>query len=269
MQATYRVRARKSLDLSVAYTLAKQIEQAGFLDVQKNIMNRSLVEDDQPHSLKVGSVWQLPFGTGRKFFNSSNGFWSRLATGWEHTMVVTYFSGRPQGLPDNVIYQNPATAKLSNINWSGPVVQGWRPCVAEIDDTLKVTPKPYSIAAGCGADTSTYNFLAFRFSNGAHNPRLTNFRDARLRLQSAPSVDMSLNKSTRLTERVSLQFRAEAFNLFNKFRYFRQGFNNDVNSAFVDAINLPNFGTIIKTSIGDGSNVGFPRHIQLALKLIF
>ena len=85
--------------------------------------------------------------------------------------------------------------------------------------------------------------------------------DGHLRHQSAPTFDMSLNKTTSFTERVRLQFRAEAFNLFNKFRYARQDFDNNTGNA--------SFGTIVKLSIGDGSNVGSPRQIQLALKLIF
>src|SRR5262249_3910127 len=34
------------------------------------------------HALKANWGWELPFGEGRKWMNSSNGFLSRLAGGW-------------------------------------------------------------------------------------------------------------------------------------------------------------------------------------------
>jgi hypothetical protein len=278
MQLVYRTRARKGLDLSVAYTLSKDIVLGdtgnsgdGFIDVQRNILNRSLTDDDAPHSLKVGSVWQLPFGKGHALFNTSNGFWSRVVSGWEHTMIITYVSGLPQGMPGgNVFYQK--EAKLSNIDWSAPIVQGWLPCVARRSQTPN-SAGVYSFSAGaswndavCGDHNSqsvlaAANFLDLNLSGNAHAPRFTNFRNGHLRHQSAPTFDMSLNKTTRFTERVSLQFRAEAFNLFNKFRYARQDFDNNTGNA--------SFGSIIKLNVGDGSNVGSPRQIQLALKLLF
>jgi hypothetical protein len=62
---------------------------------------------------------------------------------------------------------------------------------------------------------------------------------------------MSLLKNTSLTERVNLQFRAEAFNLFN-----HPNFNLPDNF-----LGSPTFGRI--TSARD------PRHIQFGLKLLF
>ena len=71
--------------------------------------------------------------------------------------------------------------------------------------------------------------------------------------RSAPQVNMSLFKTFNMTERLHLQFRAEAFNLTNT-PWF------DVPNT---AINSPQFGQVAKQQTND------PRSLQLALRLSF
>ncbi len=254
LQATYQIRGKGGMNLSVAYTLSKMVEQWGFNDTQAFVLQRGLYSFDRPHILKVGSVWELPFGKGRRFMNTSHGFWGRLASGWQHTMIFQYSSGRAADLPSNVIYLKEGT--IEDIDWSAPLIRGRRPCVLRWNADNTITPQAYSIANGCGTDLSTYNFLIQpRFA-----PRVTSFRDGRLRLHSTPQFDMSLNKTTQITERMSIQFRVESFNVFNTFFFPQQQFNNDPESTL--------FGTINKGTVGQGS-ANFPRHIQLALKFIW
>jgi hypothetical protein len=65
------------------------------------------------------------------------------------------------------------------------------------------------------------------------------------------SVDLSFLKNSRLTERVLLQFRAELFNLWNASNFGPPG-------TFLDGAN---FGVV--------TTAGPPRHVQLALKVLF
>src|SRR5207302_7691100 len=106
---------------------------------QKMILQRGLYTNDRPHAIVVGSVWELPFGQGRKLFNSSSRLWSRVASGWQHTMIFTYSSGIPWGgLNGGLAYVR--EAKIPNIDWSAPVIQGVRPCVARFnsDNTISL-----------------------------------------------------------------------------------------------------------------------------------
>jgi hypothetical protein len=147
-------------------------------------------------------------------------------------------------------------AKLPNIDWSASQIRAVRPCVARWNSDNSITPMAYSLAEGCGTDLSTYNFLI----QPRYAPRVTPTRDGRVRLHSAPQFDMSLNKTTQVTEKTKLQFRAEAFNVFNTFYFPLQQFNNNPED--------PNFGTITKGTVAQG-NANFPRQIQLAVKFIF
>lgn len=250
LQVSVETRQRGGLNLIGTYTFSKMIEEYGFNDVQRNIEQRGLYTWDRPHRLTVGSVYQLPIGKGRRFFNSSHGFWSRLASGWENTWIFQWQSGRPWDLPGNVFYVK--EAKLDNIDWSAPRVYAVKPCVGRWNDNGTITMQPFSTAAGC----TEYNFLIQpRFA-----PRVTSLRDGRTRLHSVPTADVSLNKTTRITERTSVQFRAEAFNVFNTYMFYNAGFNNNPESV--------TFGSVDKATVAFGSS-NYPRYVQLAVKFIW
>jgi hypothetical protein len=65
------------------------------------------------------------------------------------------------------------------------------------------------------------------------------------------NLDFALQKNSRITEKVTLQFRAESFNILNKAQFFEPVANVD----------SPTFGRI--TGAAD------PRRIQFGLKLLF
>jgi hypothetical protein len=253
MQITYEMRGQKGLNFTAAYTLQKTMEQQVFSDVAKGIQPRTLAANDRPHRLVLNALYELPMGRGQALFSGARGFWNALVSGWQATSMVTFQSGTPWDLPTNVrVLNEPKVAP----DWSASVVRGARPCVLRYNDNGTITPQSFSIAAGCGTDPSTYNFLILpRFA-----PREVPDRDGRIRLHTVGQWDASINKMTQINERFRLQFRAEAFNLTNTYMFFREQFNTNPENA--------NFGAIVKGNVGFGAT-NFPRQFQLALKLIF
>ena len=77
--------------------------------------------------------------------------------------------------------------------------------------------------------------------------------------------DLSLVKNTRITERVTLQFRAEFFNVWNWHMFTSPGGESGLGAQFqvtnIDT-SSPNFG------MWDGT-VSTPRNIQFGLKVLF
>ena len=77
-------------------------------------------------------------------------------------------------------------------------------------------------------------------------------------------VDFTVGKLTKINDRFSAQFRAEAFNLFNR---------ANLSLPQVDFSTLATFGTITTTPDTDLGNPrladGGPRVIQFGLKLLF
>jgi len=249
MQVVVETRLR-DLSLVGNYTLSKHIVREGFIDVQQNILQRSLFANDVPHHISLAAVYEFPFGKGKRFFSAPSGFFGRLISGWQGTLLFNYFSGTPWALPSNVLYLK--EAKLDNINWAAPNVQGVRPCVSRWNDNGTITMQPFSANAGC----TESNFLILP----SYAPRLTPYYDGRLRLQSAPQTDISVNKMTQITEKMKVQFRAEVFNVTNTFMFHKLSFNNNPESA--------NFGSLqpAAASYGQGN---WPRQFQLAVKFIW
>jgi hypothetical protein len=283
MELTYSVRANHGLTLSVSYTLSRATEAGGFptasagsnqnsdageayVDVQKQILERSPAPYDIENVAKISSVYQLPFGKGRHFLANANRLVDAIFGGWEHNMLMQYNGGRPWNLPGNIEFfpqkGTPYAAAL-NPQWSGPnnIIQGVRPCVGVESATGTITLESYSTANGnpYNCTVSNINFLSIPTSIYAPSS-LAGLRTTDIRTQGALVADMSLAKTVHLWERFTFQFRAEAFNAFNTPWLASVQFNGTVTSS--------SFGQITKSSSANGS--AYPsREIQLGFKLIF
>ncbi len=93
-----------------------------------------------------------------------------------------------------------------------------------------------------------------------YNPRYEPDYDGRIRLESVRMADVSLNKMTRINERLSAQIRLECFNVANSFFVVSQQFNNNVESV--------QFGSLIKAAVS-APNSNYPRQMQLGMKLMW
>jgi hypothetical protein len=268
-QVTFEKRARNGLNVISTYTLSKQIEQWGFNDVQKNIKQRGLYFADRPHRFTVGAVYQLPFGPGQKLLSNLNKFANFFIGGWESNLIMQWQSGRPWDLNAEIQWINP-DAILKNIQWKG-TDQVWAfrtypnrnnpasrsVCAARVQDNGTLALQTYSANLdGC----TLANVDIIRRNASGYVPRFTSFRHPSIRLHSPPTADLSFNKTTRFTERISLQLRVEMFNFTNTYSYRVQQFTNNPDDL--------NFGSVFPRTAGD-TQVAYPRHIQLAAKFIF
>ncbi len=264
LQLNYLLRATNDWDLSVAYTWSKSMEQGGsggngsseaFIDVQRLVPERGLSNYDRAHVMKLSSVYQLPFGKGKPVLGGASRFLDALVGGWEHTLIFQYQTGNPWSLPANVLYVRSAGL---DPDWKASIIQGVNPCVARVADNGTIALQPFSVNVP-GCSLSTYNFLYF--PSYAVGPGTTtqgrggSLRAPDIRIRSIPDTDMSLMKTFRFSERTSFQFRAEAFNAFNR---------HIVTSSFTNNANSSTFGQIVNGSSGKP-----PRYIQLGFKFIF
>jgi Carboxypeptidase regulatory-like domain len=250
MQLGYEVRAKNGLTLVANWTLSKQVYQNAFNDIQQRVPERSIYQYDQTHNVKFSAVYELPFGAGKRFWNTSSRLVSRLVGGWETNVLFSYHSGIPWKLPSNFIYVK--EAKVPNINWNAPAVQVVQPCVAQWNTNGTITMQSFSTKAGC----TDFNFLSEPLFAPAAEPTYS----GQIRTMSAPNTDASLNKTTRITERTMVQFRAEVFNLSNKFNFYQSQPNSTLTSSA--------FGTVNKANVSS-SNGNQPRTIQLSVKFNF
>ncbi|MGZ4824624.1 MAG: outer membrane beta-barrel protein, partial [Terriglobales bacterium] len=114
--------------------------------------------------------------------------------------------------------------------------------------------------AACAAGTS----LALPVSLSSTGVNIYHFGNLRRNALLGPNfrdVDFSLTKTTKITERLSNEFRLEVFDLFN-----HPNFGNPNLTATTSAGNT--FGVISSTRIPTG-DAGGSRQLQFALKFIF
>ncbi len=185
--------------------------------------------NDISNRLVISGVYNLPFGRGQTFGKNWNKAVDAFLGGWQMNGIATNESGFPLSL---------TTQNTSN---SGSNVL--RPNNNGTDPNLST---PISSRLNRYLNTSTFSQPApFTFGNLTRT--LPN-----VRRPGQQNIDFSLFKNFSFVERLTLQFRAEAFNLLNQVVF---GVPNSVLSS-------GQFGVIT-------SQANAPRTIQFGLKLLF
>jgi hypothetical protein len=185
------------------------------------------------HQFNANFVYDLPFGIGHRWGSGSEGIMNNIIGGWQWTGLFTAQSGFPftpqvgsniSGTGDTL---NP---DLPNVN---PTFQG--PIILHSQKQW-FNPNAYLLpTAGTFGDVSIGSLTG---------PRLIDF-------------DTAVMKQFRFSEKWSLQFRAESFNIFNHANF---GEPNPI--VFSGGKISPSAGVITTTATTS-------RQLQFALKLLF
>jgi hypothetical protein len=194
---------------------------------------------DVRHVGVISAVYTLPFGKGRAFANSLEGWSNALVSGWSVNSIVTIQSGFPftpqlsYNPSNNGDTRNPVRPFV-NPAFTGPVILG-KPAQWFNPNAFLAPPAGSGFYGNLGRDTLIGPGLA--------------------------TWDFSAFKTTTLRERLALQFRAEFFNLLN-----RANFNTPNLITFTSSAS----GTKVSgTAATITSTSTTSRQIQFGLKLIW
>jgi hypothetical protein len=235
-------RFSRGFTLLTSYTWSKVIEEVSFLNDSDTEYERRIGSDDIPHRVVVSGIWELPFGKGRKWGGSWNGFIDAFIGGWQAQGVYQWQSGRPLDLDDrNVFFSGDPSALKADI--SGKTVNGtFDPSIFYFHDTAVQTN-------GVDDPAKQRADQRIRLANNIRTfpSRLSGFRRQPLNLW-----DLSLIKNFSITEGIKFQLRGEFLNAFNHPQF------GDPNT---DPLST-SFGRVTSQS-------NLPRNVQIGLKLIF
>jgi hypothetical protein len=225
-------RLTRNLTFNASYTFSKSIDNNSVgssnpqaQDFRNLRAERALSDFDARRRFVLSAVCLLPF-------QSRGALLPRLAQGWSVSPIVNLQSGNP----------------------FSPIIQ-----VTDTRGSLEAFDRPFLAP---GVPLIAPNPSPGQWVNPAAFIRqATGFGDAGRNILTGPGfadVDLSIAKETKIRERASLQFRSEAFNVFNH-PNFGQPQNNLAVATFGQV-------TATRTTRGD---LGSSRQLQLALKLLF
>jgi hypothetical protein len=225
----------------ISYTYGKSLDEtstffssAGDANFPQNSVNsgaeRGRSNFDIRHRLSAGYSYELPTGRG-KLFLGQHGSLTTLLTGWSAQGIVTLQSGRPftVALLPEVDNSNTGIASLG----------------------FGANNRPNRLASGklpnAGPD-QWFDPGAFALANyGSFGNSGRNILDG----PGYQDVSLSMIKDSRMREGLTLQFRAEFFNVFNHTNF-------DLPDI---SLGSPTFAHILSAES--------PRRMQFGLKLVF
>jgi hypothetical protein len=188
-----------------------------------------------PHMAVINGTYDLPFGPGKAFGSHLTGGRRKLVEGWSVSAIETVQSGFPF-TPQ--LGFNPS----NNGDSRNPVRPSVNPAFA--DNVIIGSPNEY------------FNPNAFIVpANGTYG----NLGRDTLTGPGLTQLDFSVLKNTTISERVRLQFRAEAFNVLNHADF---GTPNTIVYSSATSVPNPTAGQITSTSTTS-------RQIQFGLKLLW
>jgi len=189
LQTTVKKQFTHGFTTQLAYTYSHDISMnTSILIPQFRNYDRYTTSLDRTHAVVLSSTYELPFGAGKQYLQ--HGILGQVAGGWTVNGLLTHYSGIPFTVTSSANSCNcPGNSQTANQILSN---------VSIVGNGLNGTPY--------------FNPLAFApvttasFGNEGFN---------RLRGPGATNVDLNIFRDFRLTERLKLEIRGEAFNLSN------------------------------------------------------
>ena len=192
------------VEFLLSYTWSKALDNgsSGWYGVESGVGSSSAIQNfydlkgnyavsgyDVPHFLSLSSVWELPFGKGKRWLKHGPASW--LLGDWQVNSIVQLRSGQPFNLS--------APGDVANLNND----IGWwnyaRP-------NLVGDPNPGQRTSQMWYNPDAFEVPVLSFGNFGRNV---------LRTASVYNADLSLFKNISLGEARKLEVRSEFFNVFN------------------------------------------------------
>ena len=212
------------LTLSASYAHGRNFANGNNIDQTNINQYYGPTQQDIAHTFTAAFTYEIPVGRRKEFLGNANRFVDALLGGWQYSGFLTIRSGLRFDLSSSVSLLNNGQSNRPNRicsgNISNPTVNHWFDPSCFVDDLVLDT-----------------------YGNAGINP---------LHTDGLQQLDSSLFKTFNVTERVNVQFRADAFNTFNHPNF----------SAPDNTVGDPTMGQIFRTSVDN-------RRMQFGLRLFF
>jgi len=192
-------RSKGGLSIQSSYTWSRIMTNAdtfsgssGSLDAARPELEWSIGRLDQPHNIKLNTLYELPFGVGKRWLQ--DGLANAVLGGWRVALSQSYSSGVPLGVTSNAVFQI-----FNGTNRPNTTGQDWRAPIA--GDKFDPAVDLYLNRAAFAQPTNSLG----------NAPRL----NPEVRRPWNLNENISVSKTFKVQGK-SLDVRVEAFNLFNR-----------------------------------------------------
>jgi hypothetical protein len=201
----------------------------------QNIFNtkefRGSSDFDIRHNISANFLYELPLGKNKKLFSGASGWMNYIINGWQVSSVIRYRTGLPTAVIGDLAY---------NANY-------WLSSLAIVTAPVKT-----SVQIDQNGNPSIFGNPSAANSFADELPGHSGAR-APVRLAPFFNTDMTVSKAFKLPwEGQRIQFRAEAFNVFNNVNFSNPSLSLQAPGTF-----------------GEFQAVADPRTMQFALRYEF
>jgi hypothetical protein len=243
----------QGLFMKGAYTWSKAIslsDDDGWAGVGRNWLpemdwNRARTGYDRTHMFVMGWLYELPMGPNKRWAGSGLG--ARVLGNWQINGTFSAYTGSPFTV----------TASGASVNAPGNT---------QTADLVK--PGKVQKIGAVGPGAQFYDATAFR---SVSEVRFGNTGRNILTGPGIVNLNLSLFRTMAVTERLKMEFKAEAFNLTNT-----PHFNNPSTNVSNMSLNpdgsirsLGNFMSVTNANINGGQEPGDERQIRFGVRLSF
>jgi hypothetical protein len=258
LQVEARRRFSAGLYFQANYTFSKNLTNAigtsqtlvePYLDINNKSLEKQRADYDLTHVFNFNSIYELPFGRGKKFLSGSNGLVDRLVGGWQISTIFTLTSGSPITFTDTRGTLNRTGRSARQTPNSTLDTNQIRDLVGFYDTPcglFYINPAVLNInlTTCAGSGRASEGFGTTPFAGQAFfsvQPGQTgNLQRSIVDAPNYWNLDASLIKNIKINEGTKLQLRMEAFNAFNNVNFFPAGQVLDITST--------NFGRLTQTT---------------------
>jgi hypothetical protein len=235
---------------------------------------------DIRQSFTASAVYDLPFGAGKRFLNQG-GVLNKIVGGWSFSSVGLWHTGHPLTITMNISPTqlpdgNDQTTQRPDVVPGVPLLLPG----GVHNYTIPINPAAFApppLAAGTdqfGVPYASYGLVG-RFGDATNGL---------IRALDSWQIDIALMKTTKVTERVSVEFGVQAFNILNHVQLGDPNPNNlqlnytQLSSGAWVLQPAGNLGQITSTNNFNNNNdnaaspntgTGLPRQIQFMLRFLF
>jgi hypothetical protein len=176
-------RLTSGLQFFVNFSHSRLMANTTYLNSGSLALTKQVSSDDRPNYLVIASIYDLPFGRGKRYMANTNRVFMFLFGNWQLGGEYTYFQGAPLSFGNDIYTGAPLNYNAANPN--GPA----------FNTAAFVTASSAQLA-------NNYRTFPSLFNN--------------LRIDSMNNINLNLTKTFTIYDRMKMQFRAESYNLCNR-----------------------------------------------------